>query len=140
MSSMFSVLLIGCIGCAAKSGNTAAVQDDKDRVEVLYLHGRQRCATCRAIEEHAAETVKTLFADEQEKGTVVFRSVDISDPQNEYIAEEYQAAWSSLFVNRWRNGNQTSENLTGFAFANALTAPDRFRSTLAEKIANALKE
>lgn len=93
-----------------------------------------------AIENNAAETVETLFADEVETGTVIFRSVDISAPENERLADDYEVAWSSLFVNRWRDGKETRENLTEFAFANARTAPDAFRNGLAKKITNALND
>lgn len=132
------LLLSGCGGRSATNREPAL--DDRDRVEVLYFHGKQRCATCTAIEKNARETVETLFADEAESGAVVFRSVDISAPENERLAEAYQVAWSSLFVNRWRDGRETRENLTGFAFGNARTAPDAFRDGLAEKIADALNE
>lgn len=132
------LLLFACGGRTAKNRETGTELNAKDRVEVLYFHGKQRCATCMAIEKNAAETVETLFADEAEKGTVVFRSVDISAPENERLADDYEVAWSSLFVNRWRDGKETRENLTEFAFANARTAPDTFRSGLVKKITNAL--
>lgn len=75
--------------------NPCDKQNEIDRVEVLYFHGKQRCATCMAIEKNAAETVETLFADEVKKGTLVFRSVDISAPENEQLADAYEVTWSS---------------------------------------------
>ncbi len=135
------LLLCACGNRTANNANNEAVQNSsKDRVEVLYFHGKQRCATCLAIEKNAAEAVETLFADEVAKGMVVFRSVDISDPKNEQLADAYEVTWSSLFVNRWRDGKETRENLTEFAFGNARTAPDTFRDGLAKKITNALDE
>ena len=98
------LLLFACGGRTAKNRETETKLNDKDRVEILYFHGKQRCATCMAIEKNARQTVETLFADEVEKGTVVFRSVDISAPENERLADDYEVAWSSLFVNRWRIG------------------------------------
>lgn len=135
-----ALMLVACGSRATNKTNNDAVQNEIDRVEVLYFHGKQRCATCLAIEKHAAETVETLFADEMEKGTLVFRSVDISAPENEQLADAYEVTWSSLFISRWRNGKETRENLTEFAFGNARTAPDTFRSGLAKKITNALNE
>lgn len=61
------LLLFACGGRTAKNRETETERNDKDRVEVLYFHGKQRCATCMAIEKNAAETVETLFADEAEK-------------------------------------------------------------------------
>lgn len=137
---MFFALMIGLVSCGSGDNTAAAKSPEKDRVEVIYFHGKQRCATCMAIEKNAAETVETLFADEVKKGTLVFRSVDISTPENERLADAYEVTWSSLFISRWRNGQETRENLTEFAFGNARTAPDTFRSGLAKKITDALNE
>lgn len=111
----------------------------KDRVEVLYFHGKQRCATCMAIEKNAKEAVEAQFADELKNGTVVFKSIDISKAENEKIAEKYEVTWSSLFICKWKNGKETHENLTEYAFANARTAPDTFKSGVIEKIKTSLK-
>lgn len=66
-----------------KKDNTTNVeqtqlQETKDRVEILYFHGKQRCATCMAIEKNAQEAVESQFADELKNGTVVFKTIDIS--------------------------------------------------------------
>lgn len=140
------LLNVMCLMLAAcGSGTTTGTQNEtarneRDCVEVLYFHGKQRCATCLAIEKNAEATVAEYFADEAAKGAVVFRSVDISTPENERLADAYEVTWSSLFVNRWRDGKETRENLTAFAFGNARTAPDTFRNELAKKITNALDE
>lgn len=40
-----------------------------------------------AIEKNAKEAVEAEFADELKNGTLVFRTIDISEPKNEVIAE-----------------------------------------------------
>lgn len=55
-----------------------------------------------AIEKNAKEVVNTLFTNELENGTVVFKTVDISTPEGEKIADRYEVTWSSLFVNKWK--------------------------------------
>lgn len=86
--------LIICCGLTAcdnngtkKSASTDVEQaqqlEQKDHVEVLYFHGKQRCATCMAIEKNAKEVVEVQFANELKNGTLVFRTIDISDPKNE---------------------------------------------------------
>ncbi|WP_410074093.1 nitrophenyl compound nitroreductase subunit ArsF family protein [Alistipes putredinis] len=128
--------LIICCGLTAcdnngtkKSASTDVEQaqqlEQKDHVEVLYFHGKQRCATCMAIE--------------LKNGTLVFRTIDISDPKNETIAEKYEVTWSSLFVSKWKDGKETYENLTEYAFANARTAPDTFKNGITEKVRTLLK-
>lgn len=139
-----------CLGLAACGNNGAKKnvatnveqtqpQEQKDRVEVLYFHGKQRCATCMAIEKNAREAIQAQFADELKNGTVVFRTIDISEPENEAVADKYEVTWSSLFVSRWKDGKETYENLTEYAFANARTAPDTFKSGVIEKVNALLK-
>lgn len=135
-----ALLMTLCLGLFACGGGNPKTQKDnaqeetKDRIEVLYFHGKQRCATCLAIEQGAKETLEGQFADELKNGTLVFRIIDISQPENEALADKYEVTWSSLFVCRWKDGKETSENLTEFAFGNARTAPEAFRSGLADRI------
>jgi len=136
--------LAACGGNGAKKGGTAKVeqaqsQETKDRVEILYFHGKQRCATCMAIEKNAKEAIEMQFADELKKGTVVFKTIDISKPENEKIAEKYEVTWSSLFISKWKDGKETYENLTEYAFANARKAPDTFKNGVIEKVKVSLK-
>lgn len=111
----------------------------KDRVEVLYFHGKQRCATCIAIEKNAKAAIEAAFADELKNGTVVFRTIDISKAENEAIADKYEVTWSSLFVSKWKDGKEIKENMTEYSFANARTAPDTYKEGLVKKVKEMLK-
>lgn len=134
-------LSLGMFACgnSPQENETAENTLPKDRVEVLYFHGKQRCATCIAIEKQAKEAVETQFADELENGTVVFKSLDISQPEHEKIADKYEVSWSSLLVCQWKDGKESHENLTEYAFKNARTAQDTFKQELTGKITELLK-
>ncbi len=141
---MFCCGLAACGGNGAKKSDAAKVeqtpsQAKKDCVEILYFHGKQRCVTCMTIETHAKEAVESHFADELRNGTVVFKSIDISKPENKKMAEKYKVSWASLFISRWQAGKETYENLTVYAFATARTAPDTFKKGVIEKIDELLK-
>lgn len=110
-----------------------------DCVEVLYFHGKQRCATCLAIERNTREVLEQEFADDLKKGKVVFRIVDLSQSGSQELAEKYEVTWSSLFVVRHRDGKETSENLTEFAFGNARKSPDTFKAGLVKTVSGMLK-
>lgn len=149
MNKLIWILTV-CIGLTACGGNgakksdaakaeQAQQQEAKDRVEILYFHGRQRCATCVAIEKNVKEAVEMQFADELKNRTVVFLTIDISKTENEKIAEKYEVTWSSLLISSWKDGKETYENLTEYAFANARTAPDTFKNGVIEKINKWLK-
>lgn len=85
---MIFALIIGLMSCGSGDNTSTAKSPEKDRVEVIYFHGKQRCATCMAIEKNTKEVVNTLFANELKNGTVVFRTVDISTPKGEKIADK----------------------------------------------------
>lgn len=92
-----------------------------------------------AIEKNTREVINSLFANELRSGKVVFKIVDISTPEGEKIADRYEVTWSSLFVNKWKNGKETRNNLTEFGFGNARKNPDAFKKGLADKIHQSLK-
>ncbi len=133
--------LVACGNGNAKQTKASGDSEvsDKEYVEVLYFHGKQRCATCKAIEANAKEVVEAQFADELKKGDVVFRIVDISRPENERIAEKYEVTWSSLILVKHAGGKEQAENLTEFAFGNARTAPETFKKAVVEKVTSLLK-
>lgn len=121
------------LACGTKRDNVVSNTNngtDTNTVEVLYFHGKQRCVTCRTIEQLAREVVEQKYSEKD----VVFRVVDISQKENAPMAEQYEVTWSSLIVAK----GDKSANLTDMAFANARSNPDRFRSELRNCINNYL--
>ena len=112
----------------------------KERVEVLYFHGKQRCATCMAIEKYAREVVSQDFADEQKSGKVVFKVVDISTTEGKKLAKSYRVTWSSLFINSWKDGKEQRGNITEFSFKNARSHTEEFKKGVRDKITEGLKQ
>ena len=134
--------LLSCGGNAKQETAAQATQEAvaaTDGVEVLYFHGKQRCATCIAIEKHAREAVEAAFADAVKRGEVTFRIIDISQPENQALAEKYEVTWSSLFVVKHQGGKETAENLTEFAFGNARKLPDTFKDGVIAAVNKMLK-
>lgn len=137
---MMLILMIGLMSCGSNADNSAnSAKPVKDRVEVIYFHGKQRCATCMAIEKNAKEAVNAMFADELKNGSVVFKTVDISTPEGEALADKYEVSWSSLYVNKWKGGKETRNDMTKFGFSNARSNPDVFKKGLSDKIRQSLK-
>ena len=112
----------------------------KERVEVVYFHGKQRCATCMAIEKYAREVVNQDFAEEQKSGKVVFKVVDISTTEGKKLAKSYRVTWSSLFINRWKDGKEQRGNITEFSFKNARKNTEEFKKGVRDKIKEGLKQ
>lgn len=130
----------GCVEKAVKASASPEVQaEGKDNyVEILYFHGKRRCATCMAIESNTKEAVETNFPDRIKDGSVVFRVIDISQKENEAIADKYEVSWSSLYIVRHNAGTETAENMTEFAFANARNSPEVFKAGIVKAIKDRL--
>lgn len=130
------------LACGEKSNAVTANEQTagmEDCVEVIYFHGKQRCVTCRAIEQNTKDVLNAQYAKQMQSGQVVLRVIDISKKENEAIAEKYQVTWSSLFLVSHKNGKEQAENLTEFAFGNARSNPDKFKEGLQQRINQALK-
>lgn len=132
-----AIVLISCGGgtnkkAGATAQTKAAVQHN--RIEVLYFHGAQRCITCRAIETHTIELLDSLYSKELANGTIVFKAIDISQKENEAIADKYEVTWSSLFINGWKNNQETINNMTDYAFSYAKGQPEVFKAGIKDKI------
>ena len=92
-----------------------------------------------AIEKNAKDVVNTLFANELKNGTVVFKTVDISTPEGRENCRQVRSNMVFSFVNKWKGGKESRNNLTEFGFGNARNNPDGFRKGLADKIRQSLK-
>ena len=126
----------------AKNGTEAQTQKEvtvKDHVEVLYFHGKQRCATCMAIESNTKAAMEESFAEQIKKGENpgVLAGVPFVVKDN-YLAFG-APTWSSLFIVKYKNGQETYENMTEFAFGNARKSPDVFKAGIVKSVNEMLK-
>lgn len=145
-SILFILTLITLFSCGNSSRTnsqantpTAKNSSPEDHIEVLYFHGKQRCVTCNAIEKLTKEVLDKNFAQQLKDGKVVFKIIDISKKENKEITEKYEVTWSSLFVNKWKDGKDAPDNMTDFAFSYAKSSPDKFKEGLIKKITETLK-
>lgn len=116
--------------CAQTDSPKTVPTAESDGIEVLYFHGKQRCATCIAIEKQTKQAVEELSDNR-----LTMRTIDISKKENESIVEKYEVAWSSLIV--VKDGNVL--NLTDLGFSLARNNPDGFREKFKSEIKQLLK-
>ncbi len=134
--------MISCGSTTGKKSETAKTQQTEQTqatevkstaesgLKVVVLHTNKRCITCRAIEELTRQAVAELNDENLD-----LEVVNISESENEHIADKYEATWSSLILDNGASVN----NLTKMAFANARTNPDQFKATLKSEIAKMVK-
>ena len=127
---------MGFVSCGNNSSANTQLPSSthqKDFVEVLYFHGKQRCITCNAIEKLTREVVETNYAQLLKTGNIAFKVIDISTKEGEKIAEKYEVTWSSLYINQWKEGKETKNNMTDFGFSHAKGSPNKFKSGIKKK-------
>lgn len=144
MKRLLFILLavIGLTSCGnnqSANAQTTAKTTQKEYVEVLYFHGKQRCVTCNAIEKLTKEVIDKDFAGQLKDGKIVFKVIDISTKEGEKIADKYEVTWSSLFINKWKGGKESKNNMTDFGFSYAKGSPDVFKAGVKKKIEELLK-
>lgn len=105
-------------------------------LEVMYFHGKQRCATCLSIETYTNELLKQTYAKEIKNGSIKFSVIDISTAKGKKIAKEYKVSWSSLFVVK---GNERTD-LTQMGFKYAKNQPEEFKKRLKDIIDKELQK
>ncbi len=117
-----------CAGSSSKQSNPS--QTGSSAITVYYFHGAQRCPTCLAIESETRKVLNAKFQQQMKDGKIVLKIVNLSNKENEKLAEKYEVAWSSLIID---NGN-TIVNLTNDAFSYARNEPQVFDKKLTETI------
>ncbi|MGN0234793.1 MAG: nitrophenyl compound nitroreductase subunit ArsF family protein [Paludibacteraceae bacterium] len=120
-------LLSACGSKPAQTSEQTAqsmVETRRAPIEILYFHGKQRCVTCRAIEQVLEELTQDGLREAIASGRVHYRAVDITEEPR--LAERYEVAWSSLVIDC--NGEVT--NLTEQAFACARRQPDKLKEEI----------
>ena len=135
----FALILI-CLLSACGGGNsqnneqTQTTVSDSLRapIEIMYFYGKQRCVTCRAIEQVVVELTQNELREAIASGQVHFRAIDWT--QETALAERYEVAWSSLIIDC--NGEIT--NLNEKAFTYARQQPDKLKEEIL-KLCNGFK-
>lgn len=114
-------------------GDTSGISTDK--VEVIYFHLTRRCVTCQAVENVAMDAVNELYPAEVEKGTVVFRSLNIEDKSSEADAKRVNATGQCLLI----VSGDTRIDLTSEGFMNARSNPEKLKEEIKKAVDPLLK-
>ncbi len=112
---MTTCLLMFTVNVVAQNDDQVTISPS-NKVEVIDFHSTNRCSTCNAIEANTKYTLEKYFANELESGEITFQTVNIDEKENYAMAEKFEAAGTSLFLNVIKDGKETQINLTNFAF------------------------
>ena len=131
----FTCLLSACGGGNSQKyeqAQTTVSDTARAPIEIMYFYGKQRCVTCRSIEQVVVELTQNELREAIASGQVHFRAIDWT--QETALAERSEVAWSSLII----DCNGEIPNLTEKAFAYARQQPDTLKGEIL-KLCNGCK-
>jgi hypothetical protein len=128
---LFAALIL--VMTSAVFGQTAT------KLQIVYFHSKNRCATCTSIEENTRKTLDTYFSTQLKNGTIKLMVLDVSDEKNEKLAEKYEASGSSLFLTKLDGKKETTTDFTNYAFSYSHNQAEKFIAGLKAEIEKNLK-
>ncbi|MFC1514885.1 nitrophenyl compound nitroreductase subunit ArsF family protein [Candidatus Omnitrophota bacterium] len=91
---------------------TMVFADDAE-VIAYYFHGNARCPTCHKMEQYTKEAIEENFKDELAQGSLVVKTVNVDEKENEHFLDDYQLYTKTLIISRRENGKEIEhKNLT----------------------------
>ena len=99
----------------------SAGAQNKDQVQVYYVHNTGRCATCKAVESVTQEVVKTYKQEE-----VSFFAINREEETDHPIIQKFKVTGQKLLLVK----GEKMVDLTNDAFLNARTKPEKLKEIL----------
>ena len=113
-------------------------EPSKAGVEVIYFFGKQRCSTCVAMEKFAKEAIDSVFADKTKEGAIIFKTVDITTPEGEKLADLFEVSSSSLYIVDNNPEKPEKVDMTAFGFRNARNNRQVYKQGIIDQISKFL--
>ena len=95
---------------SSQSADGADTSSTGHRVIAYYFHQTKRCATCLAMQRYAREALEDGFPDAIASGKLVWRLVNVEEPQHRHFATAYGVITSSLVLVETVDGDRTRWN------------------------------
>jgi hypothetical protein len=75
-------------------------------ISVTYFYTTARCPTCHKIEELSSLAVSSNFEDELKTGKIVWRIINVDEPENKHYNTDYQLYTKSLIISEVKDGKE----------------------------------
>ena len=137
-----AILLVFTIAILVSCGNSSKKQQttdlSKNRIEILEFYGKHRCNSCIDIERNTKQTLNDLFKKEMDNKQIVYKLIQWDIPENEEIVNKFEAAGTSLYIYRVKDGKEFIDDISDFAFKKS-DKDEEFRKIFKEKLEKALE-
>ena len=91
-------------GIVTSQPATGQDQSLHDGLIVYYFHSNTRCPTCRAIESQARETVQTDFAEQLDRGAIVWKTINYEESTTSELAAKFEIQMPVVVLARKKEG------------------------------------
>jgi hypothetical protein len=85
---------------------TTKIQKPAQYLVVTYFYTTARCPTCHKIEELSDEAVNSNFENELKTGKIVWRVINVDEPENEHYSKDYQLYSKHLIISEMKDGKE----------------------------------
>ncbi len=91
-----------CAGTFAvpATANAPSAKQEAQPLTVYYFHGTRRCMTCNKIEQLTRAAISASYKDEIESGKMIFKAVNVEQPENEHFIADFDLTTRSVVVQR----------------------------------------
>ena len=138
----FALSLIFAISCNNNSNKQSSdnktdstnVSTTNAKLEIIYFHSTNRCATCNAVENNAKSLLEEGFKTQLDNGDIIFKSLNIDESENNALSKKYLISYSTLLLINHQNGKEEVTDFTETAFKYAKNEPDKYKELLKTEI------
>ena len=88
------------------TAQTLITDPETDVDVVYYCMTSQRCMSCMKIEAFTKEAVEKNFSEKLADKDLVWKMVEVDEPQNRHFIQDYQLYTKSVVLVRYRDGKQ----------------------------------
>ncbi len=86
--------------------------------------------TCNAVESESKKALENLYSEQEKKGTITFKGINLDDKSSEFAAKKCQASGQSLLI----MSGKKRVDLTSQGFMYAKSNPDKLKQEIKKAI------
>jgi len=106
ISFLFAVTATQLLSAEKTASKTKEVQKASRHLVVMYFHNTFRCPTCHKIEELSNYAIHRNFEDQLKSGKLVWRVINVDEPENKHFIKDYQLYSKHLIVSEVKGGKE----------------------------------
>ncbi|HAR42730.1 MAG TPA: hypothetical protein DCS07_08910 [Bdellovibrionales bacterium] len=116
------------------AGVASTQKEQGHKVIAYYFHTTGRCTTCKSIEAYSLQAIKTQFGGALDKGSLVWRVLNVDEAENAHFIQDFQLTTKSVVLVEMEDGVQKRwKNLD--RIWHEIGNPDQFQEYVQKEVA-----